>query len=340
MPLRGFLGLLFALTSVCIFSFGEREFISGEWKPKKQVTIIVPQGAGGFTDQVMRILAAEMEGTLGQKVVLVNRPGAEGAAGTKSAFDAPHDGYTWVAGAAADLGTYKLRGLFDTTWEDWVLYLCVANVSVVAVNTATPYQTFADLLTAFEETEGEISVATAGKLSSGHHAIEAIQKYTGIRYRHVAYDGSNSAMISVLAGETDVITQLGVEEADMLVNGKLRALTVLDNRPLELKDYGTIYPVTNWIQDFVPTPDFYGIWIPRDVPPEVINTIGEFWDTVVRRSHELKEFTATHGAILDPVWGEEAVMKALPYLEQVAWSYYDARQTKMPPSEIGIKRPN
>ncbi|MGI8423220.1 MAG: tripartite tricarboxylate transporter substrate binding protein, partial [Chloroflexota bacterium] len=79
-----------------------------QWKPTKPITIIVPWAAGGATDQVTRLAAAELEPGLGQKIVVVNQPGGAGSIGTKAVLDAPKDGYTWTAGAAKQLGTYPL----------------------------------------------------------------------------------------------------------------------------------------------------------------------------------------------------------------------------------------
>ena len=64
-------------------------------------SIIVPWAAGGSTDQMARIVAAEVEGPLGQRVVVVNQPGASGSIGTRNALEAPKDGYTWAAGIDA-----------------------------------------------------------------------------------------------------------------------------------------------------------------------------------------------------------------------------------------------
>ena len=75
-----------------------------QWKPTKPITIIVPWAAGGATDQVTRLAAAELEPALGQKIVVVNQPGGAGSIGTKSVLEGPKDGYTWTAGAAQDLG--------------------------------------------------------------------------------------------------------------------------------------------------------------------------------------------------------------------------------------------
>src|SRR3954471_10121200 len=101
------------------------------WKPTRPINLIVPWAAGGSTDQVTRVTAAELEKALGQTIVIVNQPGASGAIGTKSAMDAPKDGYTWTAGAAQDLGAYQALGAVNTNIKDWHLFLNVANIQVI-----------------------------------------------------------------------------------------------------------------------------------------------------------------------------------------------------------------
>ncbi len=331
--------VLLLLGGSLLFAAGAKESTGLPWQPKKPVTIIVPWAAGGSTDQVTRVVAGELETPLGQKIVIVNQPGASGSVGTKAVIDAPHDGYTWSAGAASDLGSYKVLGLLDTTIQDWVIFTDVANVSVVAVNKDTPYKTFAELLQAFKDHPGEIPVATAGQLSAGHNAIEAIRKYTGIDYKHVSYDGGNPAVIATVAGETQVTTQLAVEEADMLKGGKLRALAVLDNKPLQLQGYGEIPPVTNWIKDFEPAPNYFGIWVPKDAPKEVIETFGKLWDTAIANSDQLKNYAASRGAVFNPAWGDAAQKQVMPYLSQVAWNYFTGGKAKISPDTIGIPKP-
>jgi tripartite-type tricarboxylate transporter receptor subunit TctC len=332
--------LLISLLGVAglVYAGGKKEE-TGMWRPKKPIQIIVPWGAGGSTDQVTRVVAGELEDSLGQKIVIVNQPGASGSVGTKNCLDAPHDGYTWTSGAAADLGAYKIRGLIDTVMDDWVLYLNVANVSVISVHPDTPYKDFGDLLKAFKANPGKVPVATAGQLSAGHNAMVAIQKYTGIDYKHVTYDGGNPAVIATVAGECEVVPQLAVEEADMLAGGKLRALAVLDGKPLELKGYGSIPPVTKWIPDFRPAPNYFGIWIPKDAPKEVLDTFGKLWDEVIKTSQKLKDYAAERGAVMDPAWGEEARKKAMPYLQIIAWNLHEAGQTVMSPADVGIEKP-
>ena len=104
------------------------------WKPDRPVTLIVPWAAGGSTDQMARIVAAEVEAELGQKMVVVNQPGASGSVGTKGVLEGAKDGYTWAAGAAVDIGGYKVLGLLDSQLKDWNMFFAVANVTSLAAN--------------------------------------------------------------------------------------------------------------------------------------------------------------------------------------------------------------
>src|ERR671919_1820296 len=223
--------------------------LAADWRPDKPVTIIVPWAAGGSTDQVTRVLAGELEEALGESVVIVNQPGASGSVGTKSAWDAPHDGYTWAAGAAQDLGNYPVLDMLDVTLDQWALYLDVANVAVVGVNPDAPWQDFGALLEDLKARGSEISVATAGLSSAGHNAMEALAQQTGVEYKHVTYDGGNPAVIATVAGETPVTTQLASEQAEMIRADRLRPLAVIGTEPLELAGYGTIPPVTQWLPE-------------------------------------------------------------------------------------------
>lgn len=309
------------------------------WKPTKTIKIVVPWAAGGSTDQSARLVAGILEPHLGQKVVVINQIGGMGTVGTKSVWDAPHDGYMWSTGAAADLGSYKARGFMDQTIRDWELFLSVANIGLVCVNPNTPYKTFGDLLQAFKDKPGKIKVATAGQASMGHLAIEFIKKYTGIEYQNIMYEGGNPAVIACVAGETDVVPQNASEQVDMVRAGKLRALAVLNDKPLPIKGVDPVPPITKWIPEFKVAPNFFGIWCPKDTKKEVVDTFGSLWDNVVKKSDKLKDYCATRAAIFDPCWGEEAQKKAFPFLQIYTWLFYDQGKLKMNPSEIGIPRP-
>ena len=324
----------FASTVVALPAFAQ-----ATWKPEKPITIIVPWAAGGSTDQVTRVTAAEIEKALGQKVVVVNQPGASGSIGTKNALEAAKDGYTWTAGAAQDLGTYQTLGMLDTRIGDWALFLNVANVSTIAVNPNTPYKTAAELIDAMKAKPGQVSVATAGVNSSGHSAMEAIARATGVKYKHVTYDGGNPAVVATVAGETEVTTQLTVEEAEMIRGKRLRALAVVGDRPVELDGYGTIDPLTKTLPTFKAPANHFGIFVPKGVPQQVIATLEKIWAENVATSKALKDYATSRGAVFAPLAGAEAQRAVLPAVQTNAWMAFDGGKAKVSPDTLGIARP-
>jgi len=334
---RSVLGAAAGLAAALVLPAQAAEY---PWKPERPITLIVPWAAGGSTDQMARVTAAELEPELGQKVVVVNQPGASGSIGTKAALEAPPDGYTWTSGAAQDLGTYIVLGLLETRIEDWHLYLTVANVSVVSVNPDTPWQTLPELIEAMKARPGEITVATAGLNSAGHNAIEAIRRATGIEYRHVTYDGGNPAVIATVAGETQVVTQLAVEQAEMIRAGRLRPLAVLSDQPLELAGYGTIPPITAFVEGVPVAPNYFGIFVPKGVPDEVIATLDAIWENKISRSEALKTYAAERGAMFaGHLWGERAQEAVRPAIQLNAWLLWEAGKAKVNPAEVGIPKP-
>jgi tripartite-type tricarboxylate transporter receptor subunit TctC len=313
--------------------------LAQDWKPSRPVTIIVPWAAGGSTDQVTRVTAAEIEKTLGQKVVIVNQPGASGSIGSKSALDAPKDGYTWTAGAAQDLGAYETLGMLKTKIADWHLFLNVANVQVIGVNAGAPYKTAKDLLDAMKAKPGQVSVATAGVTSAGHNAMELIAKSTGVKYRHVTYDGGNPAVVATVAGETEVTTQLAVEQADMIRGKRIRPLATVSDKPLELEGFGTIEPLSKTLPGFKAPVNYFGIFIPKGVPDEVVKTVEKIWVDNISKSEVLKKYATSRGALFSPLYGAEAQAAVAPAIQANTWLLFDSGKAKVSPETLGIARP-
>ena len=310
-----------------------------DWKPTHPINLIVPWAAGGSTDQVTRVVAAEMEKSLGQTIVIVNQPGGSGAIGTQSVLDAPKDGYTWSAGAAQDLGAYETMGQVKTRITDWHLFLSVANLSVLGVNPDTPYKTAKDLIDAMKAKPGKVSVATAGVTSSGHTAMELIAKAAGVQYRHVSYDGGNPAVVATVAGETEVTTQLGVEEVDMIRGKRMRALATVSDKPLVVEGYGTIPPLSDTLPGFTAPANYFGIFIPNGVPDDVIQTVTKVWTDVIGHSEALNKYASDRAALFAPVSGDAAQKAAFPAVQANAWLLFGGGKAKVSPDTVGIPAP-
>src|SRR4051812_40385072 len=309
------------------------------WKPTRPINLIVPWAAGGSTDQVTRVTAAELEKALGQTIVIVNQPGASGAIGTKSALDAAKDGYTWTAGAAQDLGTYQALGSVNTSIKDWHLFLNVANIQVIGVNPSRPWKNAKELLDDMKARPGQISVATAGVTSAAHAAMDQIVKATGVKYKEVAYDGGNPAVVATVAGEADLTTQLAVEQADMIRGKRLRPLAVVGNKPLELEGFGTIPALSATVPGFDAPPNYFGIFIPKGVPDDVVKTVERIWSQNIAKSDALHKYATSRGALFNPLAGEEAQKAVWPAVQLNAWNLHAGGKTKVAPDTVGIPKP-
>ncbi|MDZ4127199.1 MAG: tripartite tricarboxylate transporter substrate binding protein, partial [Hydrogenophaga sp.] len=306
-----------------------------QWKPDRPITLIVPWAPGGSTDQVSRVTAAELEKHLGQKIVIMNQPGASGSVGTKNAMAAPADGYTWTAGGAKDLGTYKVLGMLDTSASDWNLYLNVAHIAVVGVNADTPFKTMPELLAAMKANPNSISVATAGVNSSGHSAIESIARVAGVTYKHVTYDGGAPAAVAAASGETQVTTQLAAEQTDMIRAKRIRPLAVVGDKSIEIEGYGTIPPLSQFIPGYKDPINYFGIFVPKGAPPEVKQTLDRIWATEMVKSEALKKYAQSRGAMFAPMAGEEAQKAVFPAIQSYAWTQQAAGKAKVSPDTVG-----
>lgn len=286
--------VILTLVSAAVFAGASNEQIALPWYPAKPITIIVPWDSESAIYEVTRAVADVLEGPLEQDIYLHRRPGVSGSTATAEALDANHDGYTWAAGSASDR-------LPDATWDDWAVFLHVADVSVVAVHSDAPYETYGDLIAAFKADPGTIIVAAPDTPSEG------------ISYAPVTYDSVDEAVDAALNGEVEVVIQTAADLAAVLREGTLRALAVLSDRQLLLNRHGVIPPVTDWVDGFGATLSYYGIWTPADVPPQVLETFVYLWQNHIVTSETLAGYAAERGVLLDPRWGDEAKAKAMPH---------------------------
>jgi tripartite-type tricarboxylate transporter receptor subunit TctC len=308
------------------------------WKPDRPVTIIVPWAAGGSTDQMARIVASELEAELKQKFIVVNQPGASGSIGTKNAVEAPKDGYTWAAGAATDVGTYRVLGLLDSGLKYWHMFFAVANLTAIAANPNAPFKDFGQLLDALKAGGANVPIATAGLSSAGHNFMESVKAAAKIDYKHVTYDGGNPAVLSTVAGETQAVAQLLVEMSEMIKGKRLIPLAVLSDKPIMLEGFGELAPTTKWLPTMPAPMNYFGIWCPRGTPDNVVKTMAQVWDKKIKDSEPLKKYANARSALFTPIHGDEAEKESFKMVRYTAWLYFDAGKGKVNPDTLGIPR--
>jgi tripartite-type tricarboxylate transporter receptor subunit TctC len=185
----------------------------------------------------------------------------------------------------------------------------------------------------------EIKVATAGVTSGGHNAMELISRAADVKYRHVTYDGGNPAAVATVSGETDLTTQLAVEQADFIRGKRIRPLAAVSDKPLELEGFGTIPPITQFVPGIKVPTNYFGIFIPKGVPPEVVATVQQIWNDHIAKSEALKKYATSRGALFAPVAGDAALAAAMPAIAANAWLMHDTGKSKVAPDKVGIARP-
>jgi tripartite-type tricarboxylate transporter receptor subunit TctC len=311
--------------------------LGGEWKPTKPITAIVPWAAGGATDLTVRILASEMEKMLGQRITVVNTPGASGAIGMKNAWDAPRDGYTWSSNSDTALVNYPVLDLMKTTHRDWIQWYALFSPCIVGVNPDYPAKDVADLVRLMKEKPGQVAVASAGVGSTGHTAIEVFKSVTGVAVRHVPFAGGNPAVVATVSGETSAVMQLSMEQADMIRAKKIRPLANMSGQPLNITGYGDVPPITRWLPNFPLTGSHFGIMVPKDVPREAMAAISKAFDVAVK-SEALKKFATEKAVFLANLQEDEAMKSSEETASITAWILYDNGAAKISPAQFNIPR--
>jgi tripartite-type tricarboxylate transporter receptor subunit TctC len=195
--------------------------------PVKPVKIISPYSPGGLGDLLPRAVAAGLTDSLGQQVIVENRPGASQIIGMQAAARSPADGYTLVLGSATSLAINP--GLnknlpYDPLKDFAPVALCVTTPLYLVVHPSVPARSVRDLLALAKAQPGTLTFASGGNGSSNHLAGELFKSLARVDFLHVPYKGAGPAMIDVMAGHVAMMFgAAGLAEAKA---GKVRVLGV------------------------------------------------------------------------------------------------------------------
>ncbi|MBQ4417104.1 MAG: tripartite tricarboxylate transporter substrate binding protein, partial [Butyrivibrio sp.] len=169
------------MIAACAFGHSQQAY------PQKQITMIVPYGAGGTTDLIGRQFAAALEKELGQKIVVENMAGASGSVGARAALDASPDGYTLLF-TADSLGTQRVMGISDMSYDDFEPVIAVGDdPKVMVVASDAPYADADALFDTMRENPGKIRMSYTGPGGSGHVNALIMNRY-GLEPALTAYD--------------------------------------------------------------------------------------------------------------------------------------------------------
>jgi tripartite-type tricarboxylate transporter receptor subunit TctC len=265
--------------------------------PSRPIRIVIGFPPGGGIDIVARLLAPRLSDSLGQAVVIENKPGANGVLGMDTVAKAAPDGHTVLLGT---LGNFSVNPALyaNLPYQNSQLapLTLLASVSfMLFVNPALPWRHLEDLIAHGKAHPGHLNFGSSGSGGLPHLAGELFAKAAGLRMTHVPYKGSALSINDVMAGQLQMTFEAAAAGLQHVKTGRLRALASLGPQRLPfMNEVPTVaetlpgFQVVNW----------YGMACPAGTPREYLAKLHEHIARALAHP-EIREKMVTMGT--DPV---------------------------------------
>jgi tripartite-type tricarboxylate transporter receptor subunit TctC len=245
--------------------------------PARPITLVVPYGAGGYTDLVGRLTARYVEKALGKPVIVDNRAGAGGIVGTQAVANAAIDGYTFCV---CSIGAISIAP-FDPNQKvgydplrDLAPVGVVSSISqVVIANKDLPVTTLAELVSYAKANPGKLNYGSSGAGGLTHYSVELFQARTGIKVVHIPFKGGAPSTAAVVSGEVDFSFANMTDALPQVQAGSVRGLAVTSlKRSPHLPDLPSVHEAA--LPDFV-VETWNAIMAPGKTPEPIVRKLSE-----------------------------------------------------------------
>ena len=282
--------------------------------PVRPIRAVVPYAAGGLPDTMIRIAAQRMTETLGQQVVVDNRPGAGGIAGCELVANATPDGYTLLIADVAQTAINPAlfaKLPYDTIRDFAPVSLMGTSGQFLVAHVSVPANTLPELIKLAKSKPGQLRYGSGGVGSIHHLSMEALKSPLGLDIVHVPYKGTGQAVPALLAGEVSLLFSALPSIAPHVKAGRLKLLAVnTSKRNAQAPDVPTIAEITG-IPDF-DYPPAIGVLAPAKTPKAVIDRLADAISKAVLHPDTVTRFTALG---IDPVGNTPAQYTAQTRLD-------------------------
>ena len=267
--------------------------------PTKPISMIVAFPPGGVADIVGRPLAASMEKTLKQPVVVMNRTGAGGAVGTAAVAKAAPDGYT-ILMALSSISIFPVSDRINGKQPSYEMKdfapvaLVTADPTVLVVRADSSYKTLKDFVAAAKANPGKINYSSSGVYGTLHVAMEIFANAAGIKLFHVPYQGGGPAVTALLGGQVEALASGPAAAIGQIKGGKMRALASWSTKRLDL------LPDIPTFKELGYDAEFYiwsGVVAPVATPAPVLARLRE----AVREAANSAEFRSAMEKVSTPI---------------------------------------
>lgn len=250
--------------------------------PTRAMTVVVPVAAGGAADGLARAWADFVGKSLGQPVVVDNKPGANGGIAASYVAKQPANGYTILFGSTSNmsLNRFSYKTLAYDPVKDFDPVLMLAGTSQVLVaSPASGIRSLDDLVKVARAKPDTLNYGSAGKGNSTHLNVEFVAQHYGLQMTHVPYKGAAPAMVGLLGGETQLTADAITSVIPQVKSGKIVPILIFgDKRSPALPGVPTVYEAG--LKEF-PAGGWYGLMVPKGTPKEVIARLNDetrkFW---------------------------------------------------------------
>jgi tripartite-type tricarboxylate transporter receptor subunit TctC len=210
--------------------------------PAKPVRIIVPFAPGGGSDFIGRFVAQRLSATMGQQLIVENKPGAGGVIGIEQGIKSAPDGYNLVLIASSytvNPSVYKLN--FDPVADITPIIQVSQGPLLAVVNPSLPVKSAKDLIAAAKSKPGDLNFASPGQGSVIHMATEYFASMAKIKMNHIPYKGTGPALTDTISGQTQVLFSSTASALPHVKSGRLKAIGVTTaKRIVALPDVPTV----------------------------------------------------------------------------------------------------
>lgn len=242
--------------------------------PSKAIRFVVPFPPGGGNDTIARLVGQQLSSSIGQQVLIDNRPGAAGALGAQVAASAPADGYTiFLAGVGSHGLNPNLRKKlpYDPIKDFDAISLIASAPLLVVVHPSLPVKNVKDLISLAKSKPGVINYASNGAGGSSHMAVELFDMVAGTKMTHVPYKGLAPALTELLSGEIQVMFSSAVAMLPQVKAGKLRAIAMTGaKRSPAIPEVPTV--AESGLKGYE-TGSWYGVVAPAGTPKHAIDKL-------------------------------------------------------------------
>ena len=264
----------------------------GQAYPTKPVRIIVPYSPGGVTDLFSRVLAQQMQESMGQPFLVENKPGASQMVGAMLVAKAPADGYTLFVGSITSLAmnVYTQKAIqYDPVKDFAPISLGMTMPMFLVVNPNTvPAASVKELISLLKANPGKYTFSTTGTGGSTHMAGELFKIMTGTDMIAVPYKGSAPGIADVVAGQVHMSFDPGSSTLPSVKAGKLRALGVTG-----LKRFSLMPDLPTVSESGVPGYEsviWFGLVTTAGTPPAITQKLSQEMNRILRQPSMAERF--------------------------------------------------